>query len=240
MSLIVLPELIVLRDTVEVVRDQIAFIIAEDQAAQLALAQASTDPNVIPDEYVWQTWVDRSNPLEGLLNAPTGGSSANPITPPAIVNVWFDTDQFAGGQGNAIERSKYNGRFNVDCYGFGVAQVNQDQAGQHLPGDFLAAQAAMRIARFVRGILMAAHNTYLQFPRNTLVWGRRVMERQSFQPLNEGDTPATRVRGVRLIVEVGYNEFSQQVPATILEILHVDVHRAIDGKIVAQAEYDYT
>jgi hypothetical protein len=49
-----------------------------------------------------------------------------------------------------------------------------------------------------------------------------------------------RVVRARLALQVVFNEYSPQVPLVNIEALHVDVHQAEDGQIVAQAGYDYT
>lgn len=212
------------QDNFEVVRDQIAAILATEVASQMALATAGGKD---PDDWKLQIYSERSNPEEQWLNEQTDRSP--------IINVWFESSNFDPAASNVVERQKTEGIFNIDCYGYGKAA--DVAGGGHTPGDEQAAFEVHRALRLVRNILMAAEYTYLGL--RGVVWGRWPQSITSFQP-QLGSTPAQQVHGARLAFRVVFNEFSPQVEAETLELVTVDVIRAEDGQIVVEADYDYT
>jgi hypothetical protein len=211
------------QDTFEIVRDQIAQLLANEIANQKALASgAGKDPAL------WdiKIYAERSNPWEQFLNQ-------NP-DPTPIANVWFDSEQFDRARSNVVERQTAEGVFNIDIYGYGKA--SEDGTGQ-LVSDKQAALEANRAIRLIRNILMAAENTYLQLPRGT-AWDRMPQSITVFQP--EIDSrPVQNIRAARFVLNVTYNEFSPQVAGDNLEYLAVDIKRAEDGSIIAEADYQY-
>lgn len=217
-------DLIDKQDTFEIIRDQIAQLLADEVVNQMALATTAGK-----DAALWdlKIYTERSNPWEQFLNDPTK------ITP--IVNVWFENESFDKAKSNVIERQTGTGVFNIDCYGFAVSE--DDAGGGFLPGDREAAFTAQRAVRLVRNILMAAENTYLQLPRGT-AWDRIPQAITIFQPALGGNQ-AQQVVGARLAFNVSYNEFSPQTAGEILELVSIDVKRAEDGEILAEADYTY-
>lgn len=214
------------QDTSEIVRDQIAQILADEVASQMALAvTAGKDP----DDWKLRIFTERSNPWEQFLNPDEAGFDDSPI-----VNVWFDNATFDPGASNIVERQKGEGVFNIDCYGYGRSK--DDGATGHIPGDKEAALEVQRALRLVRNILMAATYTYLNL--RGVVWQRWPQSITVFQPQLDGRQMQQMV-GARLAFRVQYNEFSPQVESVELESVAVDVKRTEDGEIVAQAQYDY-
>jgi hypothetical protein len=211
------------QDTSEIVREQIAAILVTEIANQKALATgAGKDPAL----WDLEVYTERSNAWEKFLN-----QDADEVP---IVNVWYDNSNFDGGSSNISERQKSTTIYNIDIVARGVSKA--DGAG-HKPGDKEAALNAQRATRLVRNILMAAEYTYLGL-RGT-VWQRWPQSITSFQP-QIGDTPVQNVAGTRIAMRVGFSEFSPQATADILEIISGTVQRTSDGKIVLEAEYDYT
>jgi len=211
------------QDTFEIIRDQIAAILALEVTNQKALAViAAKDPAL----WDLKIYTERSNPWEQY-------DSDNP-DPTPIVNIWFDTVQFDKSASNLVERQKGTGVFNIDCYAIGVSQT--DGAG-HKPGDKEAALNVQRAVRLVRNILMAAENMYLQLTRG-VAWDRIPQAITIFQPAIDA-RQIQQIVGARLAFNVSYNEFSPQVVGEILELLSVDVIRTEDGQIVAEADYVY-
>lgn len=94
-----------------------------------------------------------------------------------------------------------------------------------------------RAIRLVRNILMAGTYTYLGL--RGLVWSRSPQSITVFQPQIEA-RQIQQIVGARLAFRVVFNEFSPQVPAVNLELISVEVRRAEDGQVVANADYDYT
>lgn len=212
------------QDNFEVVRDQIAAILAIETASQQALAVlAGKDSN----DWKLRVFTERSNPWEQWLNTQSDTSP--------IVNVWMDSATYDKKRSNVMERQHSMGLFNIDVYGYG--QSANEIAGGHLPGDEQAAKEAQRAFRLVRNIMMAAEYTYLSL--RGIVANRWPQSFNVFQP-QFNENPALNVVGARLVLMVEFNEFSPQVPEETLELLSVDVKRAEDGQIVAEADYDYT
>jgi hypothetical protein len=233
----VLPDLINKQDGFELVRDRIAVLINDNQANQVALATAVAEPN--PELWKLRVYVERSNPWELFTNAP---EEEDPPDTSPIVNVWFQSGTFDEAKGNAIERQAQQGTFFVDCYGWGISE--EGAGDTHTPGDEAAAKTAQRAVRLCRNILMAAENRYLQFPivpaqGGRFVWDRWPQSITMFQP-QLGEQSSHQVVGARLAMRYGFNEFAPEVVGDVLELLTVDIHRASDGMLIAEADYDYT
>lgn len=212
------------QDTFEIIRDQIAFILATETASQQALAiLAAKDPN----DFKLRIFTERSDPWNEFLDDPTD------ISP--LVNIWFDTSNFDMSASNLIERQKSDSIYNIDCYGYGKS--GDDPGGGHIPGDRTAALEAQRCVRLVRNILMASIYTYLDLPRGT-VWSRVFQSIKVFQvPL---DTPTVQnVHAARCEFSVGFSEFSPQFTPETLEELFIDITRAENGEILIEADYVY-
>ena len=214
------------QDNVEVIRDQIAEILALETANQQVLA---TNAAKDPDDWKLRVFKERSNPVEAFLN-----DDAVDIDDSPVINVWFDTETFDPGASNISERQKAKGTFNIDCYGYGVSE--SDGAG-HKPGDREAALEAQRAVRLVRNILMADIYTYLGL--QGLVWQRWPQSVTAFQPQLDSNT-TQQVQAVRLAFVVGYNEFGPQQTFDELEFLSIDITQASNGQLLAEADYDFT
>lgn len=213
------------QDNVEIVRDQIAAILAIEVASQRAMAiAAGKDPN----DWTLRVYTEASNPWNQYLED-------NPADVSPLVNVWWSSSTYDGGASNIVERQKSDAVFYLDCYGYAVSK--DDPAGGHSPGDREAALVCQRAVRLVRNILMAAEYTYLGLQGT--VWKRWPQSVTIFQP--EAENPAAQqIVAARLAFQVSFNEFSPQVTPVILEYLATDVKRAEDGLIVVETDYDYT
>lgn len=218
-----IPTLIDKQDSFEIVRDEIAAILALETANQQALATAAGKD---PELWKLRVYTERSNPWEAWLNSQADSSP--------IVNVWFDTASYNGAASDTLERQMAEATYNVDVYGLGISASN---GTGHVPGDQEAAEEAHRAARLVRNILMAAEYAYLG--QRGLVGKRWPQSLTSFQP-QMTDNAIQQVVAVRLAFVVQFNEFAPQVESQPLELLSVDVKRAEDGAIVAEADFDYT
>lgn len=211
------------QDSFEIVRDQIAAILAIEVASQMVIASSELKN---PDDWKLRIFSERSNPWEQFLN--------DQIDKSPLVNVWFDSSNFDMSSSNIVERQKSEGTFNIDCYGFGLSK--DDGAAGHIPGDKEAALEAHRAIRLVRNILMAAIYTYLDL--RGLVWQRWIQSITVFQPQQDG-LQIQNIVGARMAFRVAFNEFSPQVEGEILELLSAKVKRADDGEIVIEADYEY-
>jgi len=219
-----IPVLIDKTDTFEAVRNQIAQILANESANQVALATTAGKPD--PNDWKLRVFMERNNPWEQYDNSPTD------VSP--IVNVWFDGSSFDPSSSNVMERQKSEGVFNIDCYGY--AESESDGAG-HKPGDRESAFELQRCIRLVRNILMSSIYTYLDL-RGT-VWSRSIRSVKVFQPSID-NRQMQQVTGARISFAVVFNETSPQGDeSNTLELVSVDVLRAEDGEILAEADYVY-
>ena len=214
-------ELIDKQDNFEIIRDQIAIILANNVVSQMVKAAAEAKD---PELWNLKIFTERSNPFEKFLNDETE------ITP--IVNVWYDNGNFDQSGSNIVSKQKHDITFNIDCYGFGVSE---DEPGEgHLPGDEKAAKEVQRAIRLVRNILMSSTNTYLGL--RGVVWQRWIRNITVFQPQIDART-VQNVVGSRIAFEVSCTERSPEETGETLEIIFIDVKRDTDGAIVAQAQY---
>lgn len=225
MAITALQSLIDKQDGVELIRQQIVALLVFERDNQKSLAlDASRDVS----DWDFKVYEERSTPWESTLNRTTGEA----LTP--IVNVWFDSDSFAASSTTRAETQKCTAAYNVDVYGFGVAEQTVEG---HNPGDMVAAFAAHRTTRLVRNILMASQNTYLQLPRGT-AWDRRIESRQSFQPRLD-QRPSVEVVAMRTRFQVSFNEVSPQYEGVSLENLVATVDRQGDGEVLVVLDFDY-
>lgn len=234
----VLTVLIDKQDNFEVIRDQIAVLINTNQAAQVILAAAEPDPS----QWKLRVFTERAQPWEQFLNEPEKALALQDLSP--IVNVWYENGTFPEAQGDTVNRQAHVATYNIDVYGFGIAQ--DDGSTGQIPGDLTAVQNATRGIRLVRNILMAAENTYLQLQNKggaalgPGVYQRWVQSVTSSQP-DLGGESAHSVIGIRLALRVTFNEYSPQVDeSNALETVHVDIKRASDGMLLTDVEYDLT
>lgn len=217
-------ELIDKQDNFEIIRGQIAAILVTEVANQMSLAVAAAKD---PDLWKLRVFLERSNPFEQFLNDPKADTSP-------IINIWVDNSQFEEKSSNIMERQKSETIYNLDCYGIGISA--DLPAGGHTAGDEKAAFEVQRAVRLVRNILMASENTYLKL--RGLVWQRWPRSIEFFQPQIDGRT-IQQVKGARLALRVGFNEFSPQYVPENLELLTTEIKRAEDGQVVIEADYEY-
>jgi hypothetical protein len=212
------------QDTFEIVRDEIAAILATEIASQEALAAGEPDPTL----WKLRVFLEATNPWEQF-------QENLPVDTSPIVNVWYDNSSFDMGSGNTVESQTAEAIYNIDCYGLGVS--SDDGAGGHNLGDREAAFTVHRALRLVRNILMAAEYTYLGLRKT--VYRRWVQSVTVFQPQIDNQA-AQNIAGARLALRVRFGEFSPQVTGEILELISVTVRRTEDGEIVILADYDHT
>ena len=84
---------------------------------------------------------------------------------------------------------------------------------------------------------MAAEYTYLEL-RGT-VWKRWIESIQAFQPPIDGRS-MQHVVAARIAFRVGFNEFSPQVAAEVLEMIGTTVKRQETGEVLLQLVWDNT
>lgn len=212
------------KDNFEIVRDKIGFILVNEIANQKALAITSGK-----NPHLWDLdiYLERSSAFEQYLN------DAADQAP--IVNIWVDNQSFMQNASNISERQKTECIYNIDCYGFGFAKDVAE--GGFLAGDEQANYNVQRAVRLVRNILFSSQYTYLDL--RGLVWKRWIQSLTFYQP-EINTTTIQKVSAARMTLVVAFNEFSPQYNAETLEYISVDINRALDGQLIAEADYDYT
>jgi predicted outer membrane repeat protein len=133
-----------------------------------------------------------------------------------------------------MERQKADAVYHIDCYGYGEST---ETVGGHDPGDKLAALQSQHAVMLVRNFLMSSINTYLQL--RGLVWGRWPMSINQFDP-ERGVDGAQKIVASRIAFSVDFNEYSPQYVPVNLNYVAIDVHRAEDGLLYFEHDFDYT
>lgn len=216
------------QDTFQIIRDQIAAILATEIANQYALAQVEGSV----DAELWNFAVlsESTNPVEAWLEEqPEDEPNLTPI-----VNVWYDTTSFDSASSVQSNRQTGKGTFQIDCYAAGVAQ---DTDAGHLPGDIDAANRVQNVLMLVRNILMSSEYVYLGLPRGEFVGNRAIQSTTMLQPQFASPT-ARKILCARLSFGVSYNEYAPENTFPDLELISVDISE--NGQVVIQAEYDKT
>jgi hypothetical protein len=215
-------------DTFETVRNQIGAILVANVTNQMALATAGGKN---PDLWKLRVYIERSAPWEVFLNDVSDSSP--------VINIWAETGNFEKGSSNTFQQQSIDPMtYNIDCYGFALSEA--DGSG-HKPGDKEAALEAQRAYRLVRNILMSAHCKYLGMRDEDLkVWETWTRTITFFQPQID-QRPVQNVIGARLAFDVTFAEQSPQVStANTLDYVAVDIKRQSDGRLLAEADFDYS
>lgn len=216
------------QDSFELVRDQIAAILAIEEAQQRVYAAAAAED---PELWRLNVFIERSNPWEQFLDCPAEEGTWPAARYAPLVCVWFDSSSFPRSAGNTISWQQVDGTFNVDIYGVGYSETN---GSGHLAGDKAAALNAHRGARLARNILMAGQYTNLALP--TIVGARWVESLQSFQPQFE-QRPTQHVVAMRLALSVRFTEYAPEYQGVAIETLIAQVEREDSGYVYFNAEY---
>lgn len=215
------------RDNVEIIRDEIAAILAVETTSQQALATAELlDPRL----WALRVFLERSTPWDDF-----SGEAPDQVDATPIVNVTFNDVSFDKSGGNVFERQRGDFVFHIDVYAYGVAADVED--GGHLPGDQAAALELHRAVRLVRNILMASEYTYLG--QRGLVGRRWIQSITAFQPAIDGQA-IEHVIAARLDLEVLMNEFSPQYAGVPLALLSISVRRSETGEVLIAGSIDLT
>ena len=208
------------QDTFEIVRDQIAQILADEIAEQKILAAAATEDVALWDLSIF---TERYSPWERFRDDQTEVP---------VVNVWYDRSAFQMAASNVVSEQQVEGTFNIDMVAQGVAK--SDGGTGQIAADEAAAFNVQRAARLVRNILMASQYTYLSL--QPIVGRRWVQTVESFQPA-QGEQAVPRISAMRLTLAVVFDEFSPQFTPETLEEVGVTIKRGLDGSVLAKQEF---
>lgn len=172
-------------DNIEVIRDQIAALLAVDFRRQAELAAESEA--IDSGDYNVAVYVECDDPLQ-YVDEDTPG--ANPFP---CVNVILDSTDANKGTAS-VNKQAFTAKFYVDCY----AEGNDAEDGEF---SYKAAQRAWKTARLVRRILRAEANTYLRLRG---IVGRVSWSFQAGEPSNTRS--AIKVKMVRATLTIDYVE----------------------------------
>lgn len=226
-------------DNFEIIRDEIAAILAVEVAEQKVLAAAAAKDPALWD---FDVYVESSKPWELIEDANGNITSEVPL-----VNVFFDQETFVDGRSNTVEQQQARGIFTIDC----LSGKNDVLSGSTIiQGDQLAARDVQRIAKLVRNILMSNIYTYIftaktvdhDTPialRNGIVAERAVQSMTMFQP-NINERPAQNTMGCRVQMQIAYNEFSPQTTGPEMELISNECKKEDSGLVYFQADFDTT
>lgn len=173
------------KDNIEVIRDQVAALLAVDfrRQTELAAESGATDSG----DYNVAVYVESDDPLQ-YVDEDTPG--ANPFP---CVNVILDSSDPDKGTAS-VNKQAFTAKLYVDCY----AEGNNAEDGEF---SFKAAQRAWKTARLVRRILRAEANTYLRLRG---IVGRVAWSFQAGEPSNTRS--AIKVKMVRVTLTIDYVE----------------------------------
>ncbi len=215
-------------DTSEIIRDQIASILVVESAEQMRLAALAAKD---PERWRLRVYTERATPWQSFRETPDrkqlGGGS---VDASPIVNVWFDNESFDESASDIHYQQRADGIFNVDVYGYGIAETS---GSGHLSADEVAAREAQRAMRIVRNVIMSAPYAYLGLTRGSqqLIERRFPRSITAFQP-EEGAVPVQRVQGIRLALSVWFQEYAPDYEGELLSEMTFQVLRAPDGQMV--------
>lgn len=203
-------ELISEPDNIEIIRDQIAALLAVDFENQFRLAQEANDPNA--DDYRAAVFVENDDPLQ-YVDSETPG--ANPFP---CVNVSLDSTTNEKGTAS-VGRQNMSAQFFVDAYATGNTAIDGDFGAK-------ATLKAWKTARIARQILRAETNTYLRLRG---IVGRVSFQFQAGEP-NKAQS-AIRVKMVRITLTVDYVEFVPITEGNGIELIGAKISDC-DGRVL--------
>lgn len=206
-------------DNSEIVRDQIAAILALEKANQMVLASAAAKDPTLWD---FDVFTERFHPWGAYVG--DDGHLQKPI-----VNVTCTSSDISSKGSNSSGRYKTTTTYYVDCYAPGVSSSTAS-------ADEEAARNSQRIARIVRNILSASTYTYLGL--EGLVWQRNITNIKSM-PLEYDTNQVIPVMVTRITLDATFNEYSPQYQPGSLQYVAIEFTRASDGAIIANSDFDF-
>ena len=224
-------ELIDKQDNFEIIRDEIAAILAAETANQQALAVAAGKN---PDLWRFDVYTERARPWESLSEL------EKPIVP--IINVYFDNENFATDQSySSLKHTADPGLFNIDIF---TTALNRKNVGDgYETADRQATLDAQRIMRLIRNILFSVPPDHTQPGQDYqflnlrgVVGYRRIQSATVFQP--DYKKQAVAIGGARIVLAVKYIETALEGPYQNFELLQVTATTTENGQVIM--EFDLT
>lgn len=218
------------QDSFEIVRDQIAAILAAETQSQQALAIAAGED---PVNWAFDVFVERDFPIEKWLNAdPELTMETTPNVTVAIERSQRNDGRSSVPGGKQV----YEVTYLIDVLARGVNQVD-DVGGTQIPADTDAHKKCQAAVRLVRNFLSATINRRLQL--NTVVWGY-----PSFTDFEYGrppileHQPSPSIWNGRCRFTVPMLELSPEFEGEVLDLIRIDVSE--NGQVILSTEIDTT
>lgn len=218
-------------DNFEVIRDEIAAILALETVNQQALAVAVP---LDPKPWKFDVYKERSRIWDSL------DQSEEPVTP--VVNVWFDSEDVAGNQSyNALTQTMNPGIFNIDVF---TSAINTKNVGLgYLSADQQAVFDCQRIMRLIRTILFSVPpdrtqpgDDYSFLNLRGVVGYRRIQSVSMFQPDYKKQTVI--IAAGRIALAVKYIETGIEGPDNDFDLLQLQTTIGEGGQV--NYEFDLT
>ncbi len=211
------------QNTGDVVMRAIVQTLLTESAAQMVLAGADAEL------YRLRAFAHKNDVLTFFQTAPDMGTeNASPV----VVVRWMsevNSRSAAHGQLNLTST------FWIDCYGYGIAAVDEDN--NIIPDDYAAGAEAVRCAYLVKQFLFADPNYNLGLPG--VVWQRVLVS--EIDPIIASTQhemeESLHVRCRRVIIEVKYSQDYEAVEPIALAGVNVELRKeTVDGHLYARFE----
>lgn len=180
-------------DNFETIRDEIAAIIALEQAEQKILSASS--PISDTTYFNFDLYCEKINP-ENMIDI--DGNNNEPI-----VNVSYVQSTLQNG--NISGRAKYLSEYNIDIYACDSVIVD-DENNIIMQSDEVTARRVQRIAKIIRNIIF--NNEYAVLNLNGIVASRKIQSIQMFVPNNENT--ASNISACRIVLQVEHIETTDE------------------------------
>lgn len=213
------------KDSFELVRDQVAAILATETASQQALATTALKD---PDLWKFTVYTERKNPFS-LLELDSDG---NVTGDNSVVNVWLDNSNMYGGNDSDVQQ--FTAKIMIDCI---AAKASEENGTTINASDYLASLDSERIARLVRNIIMSPVYSKIGLEAAKFVLKRNITGLQKMFADRE-DRQYTNVVVTRLTLEVNFNESVSQIEGVDLEQILIDVEKDETGLVLPQIQID--
>lgn len=220
-------ELIDKQDNFELIRNEIAAILAAETINQQAKALAAGKN---PELWKFDVYVERARIWESLSEL------EKPVAP--VVSVYFESENFAGDQSyNALLQTADPGIFNIEIFATALSQKNAGDG--YITGDRAAILDCQRVIRLIRNILFSvpADSTqpgqdYTFLNMRGVVGYRRIQSVVQFQP--DYKKQAVVLAAARIALAVKYIETALEGPDQPFELLQIQATTTTGGQVIIQ------
>lgn len=227
--------LITKSDNFELIRDEIAAILAVEIANQKALATIAEADTTL---YDFDLFTERSDPWNLFFNDQNEIIRSKPV-----VNIFFESMSPNASKSNTIDQTDWTGTFSIDAISGKVNERNTSTNTMKY-GDELSAKECQRIIKLCRNILQAGIYQYIFTGLSgavpiaiTGVVSKRVISQiQMFKP-DLNDRPSEHIFGARITLSVDFVEYSPQYTGILLETLAAQCTRGEDGSIYFETTF---